>query len=82
MLVRLLEYNYDADDGGKSLENGKFIKATYVEDYDTFLSMLQNMKGKDIVVGEDWYTYDGDYYLSFPKDDESIMCLDVFVCSY
>ena len=82
MLVRILEYDYDADDGGRSLENGKFVKATQIDSYDRFLSMLQNMKGKDIVIGDDWYTYEGDYYLSFPRNDECVMSLDVFVCAY
>ena len=82
MLVRILEYNYDADDFGKSLEDGKFIAATEVKDYNTFLSMMQNMVGKDIVIEDEWYTYEGDYYLSFPKTDDSIMCLNIFVCGY
>ena len=82
MLIRILEYDYDADDGGKSLENGRFIAASNVEKYDTFLSLLQNMESKDIKIGEEWYTYEGDYVLNFPKNDDSIMCLDVFVCGY
>ena len=80
MLVRILEYNYDNDDS--SMENGKFLAATEVENYDTFLSMLQNMKGKDIKIDDEWYTYEGDYLLNFPKNDTFMMTLDVFVCGY
>ena len=80
MLVRILEYNYE--DEGDGMENGHFLAATNIDNYDTFLSMLQNMKGKDIKIDEEWYTYEGDYYLSFPKDDNSILCLNIFVCGY
>ena len=80
MLVRILEYNYDNEDG--VMENGKFLAATEVENYDTFLSMLQNMKGKDIKIDDEWYIYEGDYLLNFPKNDTFMMALDVFVCSY
>ena len=80
MLIRIMEYDYDNEDD--MLENGHYLAATNVEHYDTFLSMLQNMKGKDIKIGDGWYTYEGDYLLNFPKDDNSIMCLDVFVCGY
>ena len=78
MLVRLMEYNCKEEND--KLENPKFIKATRMDDYDTFLRMLQNMKEKEIVVGENWYIYDGDYVLHFPESDENIMCLDIYVC--
>lgn len=81
MLVRILGYNFtDEDESG--MENGNFLAATKVESYDKFLSMLETMKGKDIVIGKEWYTFDGDYYLSFPKNDNAIMSLDIFVCEY
>ena len=80
MLVRIVEYNYDEE--YDKLENPHFLAATEIDDYDTFLSMLQNMKGKDIVIGEEWYSFEGDYTLSFPKTDEDLMCLNVFVCGY
>ena len=80
MLVRLMEYNYEKDDD--KLDDPKYIKGTNIDNYDTFLSMLQNMKGKEIVVGDKWYLYDGDYVLRFPQDDESLMCLDIYVCGY
>lgn len=79
MLVRIIEYNYDEED---KLTDGHMLAATEVENYDTFLSMMQNMKGKDIKINEDWYTFEGDYLLNFPKDEDSIMCLDIFVCCY
>ncbi len=79
MLVRIKEYNYDEED---KLTGGHMLAATEVENYDTFLSMMQNMKGKDIKINEDWYTFEGDYLLNFPKDEDSIMCLDIFVCGY
>lgn len=81
MLVRILGYNF-TDDDESGMENGNFIAATKVENYDRFLSMLEIMKGKDIVIGKEWYTFDGDYYLSFPKHDDEIMSLDIFVCEY
>ena len=87
MLVRILEYNYD--DEKSKLENGKFLAGYKIKDYDIFLHMLQNMIGKDIVIAnsegeEEWYTFEGDYLLNFPRSEESekIMCLDVFVCGY
>jgi hypothetical protein len=75
-----MEYNYEEEND--KLEKPKFIKATHMDDYDVFLKMLQNMKGKDIVVGDEWYTYDGDYVLHFPESDENIMFLDIYVCRY
>ena len=81
MLVRILGYNF-TDDDESGMKNGNFIAATKVENYDKFLSMLEIMKGKDIVIGKEWYTFDGNYYLSFPKNDDEIMSLDVFVCEY
>jgi len=81
MLVRILGYNF-TDDDESGMENGNFIAATNVENYDRFLSMLEIMKGKDIVIGKEWYTFDGDYYLSFPKNDNEMMSLDIFVCEY
>ena len=81
MLVRILGYNFtDEDESG--MENGNFIAATNVENYDTFLHMLEIMKGKDIVINKEWYTYEGDYYLGFPKNDNELMCLNIFVCDY
>ena len=80
MLIRIIEYSYDDDN--EKLEHGQFLAATEVDNYDTFLSMLQNMKGKDIKIEDEWYTYEGDYVLNFPKNEENIMCLDVFVCGY
>ena len=80
MLVRILEYNYEDD--GDGMENGNFLAATEVENYDVFLSMLQDMKGKDIVIDKEWYTFEGDYCLNFPKSDEEIMCLNIYVCGY
>lgn len=81
MLVRILGYNF-TDDDESGMENGNYIAATNVENYDTFLRMLKDMKGKDIVIKGEWYTYEGDYYLSFPKNDDEIMCLNIFVCEY
>ena len=80
MLVRIIGYNYDDDYA--PMENGKFIRATQVEDFDKFLSMFKYMKGKDIKIGEEWYTFEGDYLLNFPETDENIMSLDIFVCEY
>ncbi len=81
MLVRILGYNFtDEDESG--MENGNYIAATKIENYDTFLNMLKNMKGKDIVINNEWYTYEGDYYLHFPKSDIELMSLDIFVCEY
>ena len=81
MLVRILGYNF-TDDDESGMEKGNFIAATKIENYDIFLSMLEIMKGKDIVIDKEWYTFDGDYYLSFPKNDNEIMSLDIFVCEY
>lgn len=79
MLIRIIEYNYDEED---KLTGGQMLAATEVENYDIFLSMMQNMKGKDIKINKDRYTFEGDYLLNFPKDDNFIMCLDIFVCCY
>lgn len=81
MLVRILGYNF-TDDDESGMENGAFIAATEVEKYDTFLSMLKMMKGKDIVINNEWYIFEGDYYLSFPKNDDELMSLNIFVCEY
>ena len=80
MLIRIIEYNYDEENA--PMENGKFVRATHVKDYDRFLSMLRYMKGKDIKIGEEWYTFEGDYLLNFPETDDNIMTLDIFVCGY
>lgn len=87
MLVRILEYNYD--DEKSRLENGKYLAGYEIKDYDIFLRMLQNMIGKDIIItnsegDEEWYTFQGDYLLNYPRNEESerIMCLDIFVCGY
>lgn len=78
MLVRIMEYNY----GDTPMENGKFIAATTVEDFDKFLSMFKYMKGKDIKIENEWYTFEGDYLLNFPKTDEDLLSLDIYVCGY
>ena len=80
MLVRFLTYNFNDDPTG--MENGKYLSGTNVKNFDRFLSMLKHMNGKDIKIGDEWYTYEGDYYLSFPKNDDEIMSLNVFVCEY
>lgn len=78
MLVRLLEYNYETED---KYENPRFIKAYKEENYDKFVAMLNLMKGRDFKVGDEYYTYE-EWIFNFPKDDESIPCIDIYVVGY
>ena len=78
MLVRLLEYNYETED---KYANPHFIKAYNEPNYEKFVIMLNNMENRDFRVGDEWYTFQ-EWLFSFPKDEDCIPSIDIYVCSY
>ena len=43
--------------------------------------MLNQMKNRDFKIDDEYYTYQ-EWMFNFPKGDESIPCIDIYVCGY
>ena len=78
MLVRVLEENLCEKD---CLENATFLKGYEFKDIDKIIEFVKSLIGKDMRIGNDWYTIE-DYVWSFPETDENIPTLDIFVYGY
>lgn len=80
MLIRLLELNYEND--SDIYEDAKFLAAYKEQNYAEFIRTIKELKdnGEEfkISVGEEWYAIDT-YVFNFPKDDEHIPCINVYV---
>lgn len=80
MLVRLVEYNWTKDDD-TGMQNPNFIKAYNFKDIDKIIEFIKSIIDHDVRVGDEWYTIQ-DYIWVFPKDEDSVPCLDVYCCGY
>ena len=83
MLVHIKELHSLPDLEDWDYEHAMTIAATKVKTYDKFVRFVEQLKkkNKDLIIGENWYTVE-DYSFSFPKNDDHVPCLNVYVVSY
>ncbi len=80
MLIRLCEYNFTNEDES-GLENPRIIRGYQEENFDKLVNFLKALKGYDVKIGDTFYTID-DLVFQFPKDSDSVPCLDIMCLSY
>lgn len=78
MLVRVLEEDLTEEN---RFENAKFLKGYNFENIDIIVEVVKSLMGKDMRIGNDWYTID-DYVWSFPETDDNIPSFDIYVYGY
>lgn len=80
MLVRIYELNFTMDDN-TGIDNATFLKGYNFQDIDKIVEFVKSMKGKDLRIGDIWYTIDS-FIWTFPEESDNIPSFDIFVYSY
>lgn len=80
MLVRIYELNFTMDDD-TGMDKATFLKGYEFKNIDKIVKFVKCMKGKDLRIGNIWYTID-DFVWTFPEEHDNIPTFDIYVYSY